>query len=468
MFESNISFIILFFVYGLSFFTMGISALLQKGVKYSNFPLLQAIKYLGLFGLIHGFTEWVIMLRLTEVFIYRDPEIYLLQILMNASSFVFLMIFGLELHQGKSSKLNFSVPIGIFVLWIVGLGAAGMLLESPESSYPFFSALSRYVIGFPATIIVGIALLGQAKDFQQLKLKGLTLRYRLMAICFFLYGIFAGILVADKGFFPTNYLNRDLLHQGIGIPVEFMRMSTAFAITVLFLGSIRIFRWEGERKMQQFTAQQMRNQERRQIAQEMHDGIIQNLFGTGIFVENLMEEEEGKKREALKEVKTMLNETIEDLRGLMDRMVIKRVEFEDLQEKIEELISTYTKKEPVSFETEYRIPQVVLGYLSPERATHLYYILQEGIINIIKHAKAEKALIRMESSLNFLIVTIKDDGKGLEKPFEEYIKGKEHKHFGLVSIKERSDAIGADVSVSTGKGGTEMILRIPWEGIENE
>ncbi len=468
MFESNISFILLFFVYGLSFFTMGISALLQKGVKYSNFSLLQAIKYLGLFGLIHGFTEWVIMLRLTEVFIHRDPVIYLIQILMNTVSFVFLMIFGLELYQRKSRRFNIGLPLGLFSLGLVGLGGAGLLLESVESSYPFFSALSRYFIGFPATVIVGVALLKQAKDFQRLKLTGLILRYRLMSICFFLYGIFAGIFVTDKGFFPTTHLNRDLLHQSLGVPAEFMRMSTAFAITVLFLGTIRIFRWEGERKMQQFTAQQMRNQERRQIVQEMHDGIIQNLFGTGILVENLIEEEQGEKRKDLNRVKNTLNETIEDLRGLMDRMMIKRVEFEDLQEKIEELIDTYTKKEPVTFDVEYRMPEVVLGYLSPERATHLYYILQEGIINIIKHAKADKAYIRVESSLKHLIVTIKDDGKGMGKPFDDYVKEQDHKHLGLSSIQERSDAIGAELTINTGTGGTEIILRIPWEGIENE
>jgi len=468
MFATRISFIFLFFLYGLSFFTMGISALLQKGVKYSNFPLLQAIKYLGLFGVIHGFTEWVIMLRLTRVFIDQDPVIYLVQILMNTISFVFLMIFGLELYHRKNRWQNFGIPFFLFLVWLLGLFIFPIFFDLPERGYSIFSALSRYFIGLPATIITGTALLHQAKDLGRLKLKAIALRYRLMAVCFFLYGIFAGIFVADKGFFPTTLLNRDLIQQWLGLPAEFMRMVTAFAITVLFLGSIRIFHWEGERKMRQFTEQQMRNQERRQIAREMHDGIIQNLFGTGILVENLIEDEEKIQTQDLETIKSSLNETIDDLRNLMDRLVIKRVKFDDLQEKIEELIHTYTKKEATEFHVEYRIPEVILGYLSPERATHLYYILQEAIINIIKHADADKALIRVESTLQYLIVTIKDNGKGMARSFEEYLKDQDHKHYGLASLEERRIAISAQLNVKSTARGTEIILQVPWEGIENE
>ncbi len=468
MFTTRISFIFLFFLYGLSFFTMGISALLQKGVKYSNFPLLQSIKYLGLFGLIHGFTEWVIMLRLTRVFIEQDPMIYLVQIMMNTISFVFLMVFGLELYNRKNRWRSFGIPLFLFLIWLAGLMVFSLFFHLPERGYAVFSALSRYFIGLPATIITGTALLHQAKDLGRLKLKAIALRYRLMAVSFFLYGIFAGIFVADKGFFPTTLLNRELIRQWIGLPAEFMRMVTAFAITILFLGSIKIFHWEGERKMRQFTEQQMRNQERRQIAREMHDGIIQNLFGTGILVENLIDEEEGVQSQDLKTVKSSLNETIEDLRNLMDRMVVKRVEFDDLQDKIEELIRIYTKKEAIDFHVEYRIPEVVLGYLSPEQATHLYYMIQEAIINIIKHANADKALIRVESTLQYLIVTIRDNGKGMEQTFDQYLKEQDHTHYGLASLEERRAAIDAEMNVKSTRRGTEIIIQVPWEGIENE
>ena len=52
---------ILFFIYGLSFFSLGISALQQRVLKDTDIPLLNSINILGAFGVIHGLGEWLLI-----------------------------------------------------------------------------------------------------------------------------------------------------------------------------------------------------------------------------------------------------------------------------------------------------------------------------------------------------------------------------------------------------------------------
>ena len=110
---------ILFFIYGLSFFSLGISALQQRVLKDTDIPLLNSINILGAFGVIHGLGEWLL------IFIMIDKNnslaMYMLFFsnLLNYISFTLLWIFGTRLFKRNYNRINYYrfVPFIVMGIW---------------------------------------------------------------------------------------------------------------------------------------------------------------------------------------------------------------------------------------------------------------------------------------------------------------------------------------------------------------
>ncbi|AOY76239.1 sensor histidine kinase [Clostridium formicaceticum] len=458
-------YVILFFIYGLAFFSMGISALQQKEMKISNFQLLKSIRYLGIFGVTHGITEWVIMLRIIGIYAEFDFRLFLIQISLNTLSFAFLLIFGMRLLKGTNQLTKTSyIPMVLFLIWTAAVVYSMYLHDDYKFWFPFYSALGRYFLGFPATLITAFALLKESKTMNSLKLKKIALNYKGMAFCFIIYGVLAGILVGEKNFFPANVINKELFYRIFGFPVELGRGITAVIVTLLFIQAIDIFRWEANEKIIQLTKMQLINNERRKLAREIHDGIIQNLFATGLQVENLLEIESNLEHEKkLVEIKSNLNDTIDQIRNFMAKMVTKRIEIEDLKASLLELIHQFRKISDLDITFHYNIPAVVLGYLSPDKSTHIYYIVQEALYNVCKHAEATKVKVKLASDLNTVIVSVQDNGKGFKT--DAVYNGK---NYGIISMKERAAMIHGSVTIDSTSRGVKVLLTVPWEEEDNE
>lgn len=168
--------VFIYFIYGLSFYTMGICAWIQKSNKHSGLPLVRSIRYLGYFGIIHGTVEWLIMILLLNIF--SDDNKYLGDtiVILNALSFVFLWIFGISLFQNNSKKIKLSwkLPITIFAIWFLYIT---VLMMSDNIDFIIRLELEkitlRYFIGLPGAMITAFALFKSSKAFSFSKLKGI-------------------------------------------------------------------------------------------------------------------------------------------------------------------------------------------------------------------------------------------------------------------------------------------------------
>jgi signal transduction histidine kinase len=95
------------------------------------------------------------------------------------------------------------------------------------------------------------------------------------------------------------------------------------------------------------------------------------------------------------------------------------------------------------------------GSVGPEAALCVYRIAQEALRNVIEHAGASRADVRLLCAGDHVDITIADDGRG----FDGTTSGK---GLGLVSIAERANIAGGSVSVDTGASqGTRVHARIP-------
>lgn len=455
-------YILVFFVYGLAFFTMGITALQHKVREGSALRLLRANRYLGYFGIIHGITEWVLMVIIARIYPHYNAQLLSLASLLNAVSFVYLLIFGIAVteYNGKPNK-----TLRIVLWFAMGLAIAlfvYMILNKHEYIRhwnPTMSIFSRYFIGLPGSLITAAALYKNSHLMHKIKLYRMALRIKGLSIAFFLYGILAGVFVRKGGFFPANIINNELFHCVFGFPIEIGRAAVAIAITILYVGIIDIFRWETDQTISKLTKEQAASQERRKLAQEMHDVVLQYLFATGLQVENLLEiESDENKKVKLVGIKQSLNDTILHIRSFINNVSKRKMGFEDLKTKICELIDRLKKAHPLAFQFDYDIPSSTLVHVPTEKLTEIYYILQEAINNAIKHGSAAKISVCLWINANAVMARVSDDGIGFNIENEFEAKG-----YGLQSMRERAASIGGRLTISSDPGGTAVSLEVPWE-----
>jgi PAS domain S-box-containing protein len=102
------------------------------------------------------------------------------------------------------------------------------------------------------------------------------------------------------------------------------------------------------------------------------------------------------------------------------------------------------------------------GYrLDPDVETHLYRIMQEGLNNIIKHAKATNVNVLLERRPDVVSLIIEDNGKGFDTDGINK-NGTPGHGLGLLGMRERAMLVGGDVHIESGKGsGTTLFISVP-------
>lgn len=457
----------LYFIYGLAFFTMGISALQQSNKKISNFPLMKALIYLAGFGLVHGLSEWVSMIIIADSYPEYIVQQYQFKMFLNATSFASLFAFGFALFEFKDYKLEKlkKLPWVLLTIWALGFFIMDWLYPDVATNikYPMYSTMSRYFIGLPGGILVAYALYQNSEVMRNLNLKIISLKFKALAVVFLMYGIFAGLIVSQQNFFPANVINKNVFEIIFGLPIEAARTFSAIIITFLFIDIIKIFTWEVNEKISRLIQVQAATQERRKLGRELHDVLIQKLFATGLRAEFLMEDEDNPgNKEQLMEIKEDLNEVISDIRGFIARFSPKKIEVEDLKANITELVEKFQEWKTVLIKLNYEVPAIALGQLSNEKLTQVYYIVQEALSNVIKHSKATEAEVTIKSTLRELIVIISDNGVGVD------LMSIKSDSFGIKSIKERASVADGTLAIKTNTMGTTITLTIPWEEFQND
>ena len=457
------TYMLLFFIYGLAFFTMGISALLQNVPKDSNFPLARNIRYLGYFGITHGFTEWILMIIISGLFNKHEMKLFIAGTFFNSFSFAFLWYFGMKLlEREKENELeNIKLlPWMIFTIWTIFFLRSYFLYYDMDIPWiSIHNAMGRYFIGLPGGIITAVALFKNGDSLEKIKLKAMSLKIKGLALLFLTYGILAGFIVRPKDFFPANTINTQTFYQLFGFPVELGRTITAVAITLLFIALIDIFKWEMEQKIDSLSKQKIISQERRNLARDLHDVVIQNLFATGLQIENLIELDcSSEQNKILLGMKENLNSSIGQIRDFIKKVNSNIVEIDNLKFKLTDLINGLDSSHGLSIDLQYNIPDVTIGHLSSNKATQMYYIIQEAIYNVIKHANAAELTVTVSSSLSHVIAVIQDNGNG----FDSLVVQKDNS-FGLISMKDRAEDAKGSIMINSDENGTVVTVKIPWE-----
>jgi len=461
---------IVIFIYGSAFFLMGFGILL-KNRQHSRFKLAKSLHWLGIFGIVHGIAD------LGNVFIpiqqvYSSEQTYLIlriiQIIINALSFMFIAQFGVSLWintQKKLHKLKY-MPVLIFILWL-------SFFIGTLSSFNYRSNLewisindiwSRYLMGFPGAIFSGYAISLQKNEFNKLASHKFSSALQFAAISLIVYSIASGLIVPPSLPWLSRLINSDLFFQMTGLPIEIVRAFTGFILSVSIFIILQVFDKEYIHRIQESEITKARFEERNRLAQDLHDDIIQSLYATNLELEvikHLIAKNPQGASEKLSIFLKNRNKIMDQIREYIGEL--KRVNQANisLEKRIENLINELHMNEKLNVQLEFNY----LGkQLSLTTMYHLTLILKEAMSNVIKHAKAQNLRIKISNNNDYLLLAIIDDGIGFSNNSSKNYSRTGLKQ-GLQNIKDRVKVLNGFVEIK-GKvnEGAKIFIKVPLEG----
>ncbi|GHT32130.1 hypothetical protein FACS189434_03190 [Bacteroidia bacterium] len=201
--------------------------------------------------------------------------------------------------------------------------------------------------------------------------------------------------------------------------------------------------------------------ERKRLAAEIHDDIGQMLTALKMRTEMLESGDPNLKKE-LAEVKEITRSIIGETRKIITKLLPSVLEDFGLNSAVNELIKTI-KATDQNLKVEFT-DDTPPDLLDKIQETVIYRILQEATNNILKHAQAKNVRIAFNSDVESIYIKIKDDGVGFNPNLAMLYNEAEGRHYsyGLVTMKERADLLGAKFAIHSAKGkGTIIELEIP-------
>ena len=201
--------------------------------------------------------------------------------------------------------------------------------------------------------------------------------------------------------------------------------------------------------------------ERKALAREIHDQIIQDLLSTNYQLEELETQHSPSQKlhEELFIIRENIRSMIDELRNICGNLRPPTIDSLGLNAAIQSFSQEWSKRSGVKLHLDLD-PKI--GRISEMIELNIYRIVQEGLSNIHKHASATQAdLILKRTSPRAIMITIEDNGTGLENRPSLSTFSKEG-HYGLVGIDERVKLLGGRLRVQNKEeGGLILQAEIP-------
>lgn len=196
-------------------------------------------------------------------------------------------------------------------------------------------------------------------------------------------------------------------------------------------------------------------EERKRIAQELHDGIGVLLSTASMHFSNLsLDDDPAKTRKTYSKATKMLNEASKEVRKVSHNMMPGVLSKFGLNEAIEDLFETI--EETGAMHTEVTM-ECKKERLPENLEIMIYRVVQEMINNTIKHAEASTIKCKMKRTDSDISIHFADDGKG----FNSDVLPKD-RSLGIFGIRSRVDFLGGIVNLQSKPGsGTSYDITIP-------
>jgi signal transduction histidine kinase len=474
---------LIFFIYGLAFFGMGVSMALESGRRLALAEA-RVLRPLAAFGLIHGAHEWFesYLLQAQAVGAPVMDWVAWVRLGMLSASFLCLFLFARNLLISTSLRRlgGNKARAGLFLFALYALVVlSSAILASAAHSIPevdMLDGLVRYLMAVPSSLLASLALRARARQARAEDRPTLEKYFRMAALGFGVYTL-TQYFVHPINMFPANLVNEEAFLTLMGFPIQMIRTLVAILIAYSLLRGTQAV--EEERNLQLFAVQQARLQalqqrdelrrsllrhtvqaqedERSRVARELHDETAQILSAVSLHLAALRVGLKRKPEELL--MVEQLQELTRQMSQGLYRLVrdLRPAHLDDLGviPALNYLLAETRSASNIEFEfsvqgTPHRLD------LSIE--TILFRVTQEAANNIVRHAKANRARVELVFGEDSIHLTVTDQGQGFDPqgPFQA------PRGWGLEGMRERIESAGGIFQLKSAPGqGTQLDATIP-------
>jgi PAS domain S-box-containing protein len=204
--------------------------------------------------------------------------------------------------------------------------------------------------------------------------------------------------------------------------------------------------------------QNAREEERMNIAREIHDELGQALTGLKMEVLWLMKKvqsQDPELHEKARSIITLVDETVKSVRRISSSLRPSILDDLGLVAALEWYSSEVQRRSGIHVKFTSLVDTPVANTV----ATGLFRIYQEALTNVMRHSGARHVASELQQTAAHLVLTVKDDGQGMD---HSAITSK--KTLGLIGIKERTYLMGGRFTLQSYPGqGTELTISVPFE-----
>ncbi|RDV44958.1 hypothetical protein DOE76_09470 [Leifsonia sp. ku-ls] len=192
-------------------------------------------------------------------------------------------------------------------------------------------------------------------------------------------------------------------------------------------------------------------EERARIARDLHDHVIQQLFGAGLdlqSVESMLGP--GALADRVDGAVASIDQAIAEIRTAIFALSHQQNGSDSLRHRVLDIVREVGGALPEPATVSFSGPVDVVS--EPGLADDIAAFVREGLSNVVRHAGATSASVSVSASADTITVVVSDDGRGI---------GDTTRRSGLGNLDERARRRGGRLTVDSGSGGTRLGLSVP-------
>jgi PAS domain S-box-containing protein len=202
----------------------------------------------------------------------------------------------------------------------------------------------------------------------------------------------------------------------------------------------------------------MQDEERRRIAREIHDGLGQELAAAKMILDGFLSKDSSSSvRQAAADASQLVDRAIKQVRTISHLLHPPLLDEVGLVSALRWYLEGLSERSGIEIHLAIDPPH--LGRLRPELETAIFRIIQEALTNMFRHSGARNGQVSLTESEGRIVVTVRDDGKGIE---EQVIQLRpESVGVGIGGMRQRVSELGGNLRLANANPGTIVEVVIP-------
>jgi len=272
--------------------------------------------------------------------------------------------------------------------------------------------------------------------------------------------------IAIAGMFQNNNLNGILVAQSIGKTREFsneeldLLRGLADQASISIANALLFEQVQASRERTQVLARRLvdvQEDERRNLAHELHDQIGQMLTGLQFSVSSLAMQTPDEQKITITSTKKAVSDLIAQTREISFNLRPSMLDDMGLQPTLVWHLERYTTQTGIKVNLEYKFFN---RRFKPEIETAVFRIIQEALTNVARHAEVSVVDVTLEIKEDTIQVDIQDQGQGFD-----LVSVDQRFPIGITGMRERASAVGGFLNIFSSMGkGTHIQAILPLSG----